>query len=97
MKISNDDIQDMLHKIDLINRPLAIVCNPDVEQELKDKLGNGYLYYSNWAVEKDKIYVVDRQELEDSWKPQLAQLGTETEYVAKKGVEGFADWIKGDI
>ena len=65
------DLQEALHKFDLISKPLAIVCNPEVEQELKDKLGNGYLYYSHWVVEKDKIYVVNRQELEDSWKPRL--------------------------
>ena len=62
------DFQEMLHKFDLIQRPFAIVCNPDNEQELRDKLGGDYLYYSHWFVPKDKIYVVDIKQLEEDIK-----------------------------
>ena len=62
-----EDIKRFMHEIDLLKRPLAILCNPNKEQELRDALGNGYLYYSHWIVPEDTIYVVDRKQIENCY------------------------------
>ena len=53
---------------DLLLRPLIIVCNSDNEEQLKECLGNGYVYVSNPLVNKSTIFIMERSKLNEDFK-----------------------------
>ena len=67
MKIKLEDIQDCLHRFDLINRPYIIYCHPSVKEQL-EQLGDHLIIEDIPWIEKDKIYVMDRIKLEEGYK-----------------------------
>ncbi len=62
---TKEDFEKAIHDYELLLKPFAICCNPAQENELKEKLGNNYLYVSNLAVPEDKIFVIDRKKVEE--------------------------------
>ena len=71
--ITAEQIKDMLYKYDLIQRPFALIYNPNVEglRELLEKeLLNhekAMLLIPDERVEENKVYVVDRKAIEDNY------------------------------
>lgn len=69
--ILSEDFIKAMHDYDLAVRPLAIICNPAQEAELKEQLGNNYLYVSNPCVPEDRILVYDRRKAEEGYLDDL--------------------------
>lgn len=69
-KITIQDLERALHKVDLINRPLAVFVNPSEKDKFEKILKDaGYedkvLLYENDGVEKGKVIAADRRAVEE--------------------------------
>ena len=72
--VTIDDIKDALHKLDLIQRPYVCVIHPDRLDELKEicpDIEDQVLFKPVDIVDKDKCYMMKREELEDWALPRI--------------------------
>lgn len=63
--ITKEQIEEAIHKADLLMRPYAIVCHKLIEEQLKSEFEKQYKILGRYDIEKDKIYVIDRKAFED--------------------------------
>jgi hypothetical protein len=62
------DINEYLHKIDILCKPFLIYCNPDDKQLLLDAIGDMAMIEEIPFVESGKVLVIDRAEYEKQYK-----------------------------
>lgn len=65
MSINKEQLEKTIHDYDLIIRPYIIAYNPDDEKLVKNSIGDNCIYHSNLAIEKGKIFVIDRKQIEN--------------------------------
>lgn len=72
--VTIDDIKDALHKLDLIQRPYVCFIHPDRLDELKEicpDIEDQVLFEPIDIADKDKCYMMKREELEEWAKPRI--------------------------
>ena len=62
-----DDIRKTIERVDKINRPYVVFCNPSVKEMLEKEVGHKYKVEESEMVHENQIIIVDREKLE-SWK-----------------------------
>lgn len=64
---TKEDFEKAIHDYELLIKPFAILCNPVNETEIKEKLGDSYVYIFHWVVPENEILVVDRKKVEEDY------------------------------
>ena len=59
-----DELKNILEKADLIIRPCAIVCSPELADIIKENFEDKYKIYVSELVESDKVYIIERKAIE---------------------------------
>ncbi len=64
-EITLEDIKNTVHTIDLINRPIIVICNPSQEGLLKQILSEDKYFFSvNPVVPEGMFFAADRKDFE---------------------------------
>ena len=76
MKITKEDIENAIHKVDLIHHPFILLVNPSEEDRFKEALkGTEFeekvIVQPDNVVEVGKAIIMDRKKLEDWGKPEV--------------------------
>ena len=62
-----DDIRKTIERVDRMNRPYVVFCNPNVKDMLEKEIGHKYKVEDSPHVSENQIIIIDRERL-DSWK-----------------------------
>ena len=67
-EITIQDIQEAIHKFDLIEHPYIIYCHPSDKEMLVEALGDAELIEDIPLMEKGKVLMLDRAKYEEEEK-----------------------------
>ena len=74
-----DELLKTLYEADLIMRPFAILCSPQNAEIIKSHFEETYEIIVSDLVESDKVYVINRKEIDPLYIPEAEHMEVKNE------------------